>query len=102
MNTRRLWLSADFGKLWLGQGISALGSSVSDLALPTLAVLSLQGGPFEVGLLAALQKVPFPFVSLVAGVFVDKPILISGEDRYGNFTYLPRPTFETVAEMSHR
>ena len=25
---RRLWLSADFGKLWLGQGISELGSSV--------------------------------------------------------------------------
>jgi MFS family permease len=72
MNTRRLWLSADFGKLWLGQGISALGSSVSDLALPTLAVLSLHAGPFEVGLLAALQKVPFPFVSLVAGVFVDR------------------------------
>ena len=72
MNVRRLWLSADFGKLWLGQGISALGSSVSDLALPTLAVLSLQAGPFEVGLLVALEKVPFPFVSLVAGVFVDR------------------------------
>lgn len=72
MNVRRLWLSADFGKLWLGQGISALGSSITDLALPTLAVLSLHAGPFEVGLLVALQKVPFPFVSLVAGVFVDR------------------------------
>lgn len=72
MNVRRLWLSADFGKLWLGQGISTLGSAVSELALPTLAVLSLHAGPFEVGLLAALQKVPFPFVSLVAGVFVDR------------------------------
>ena len=72
MNVRRLWLTPDFGKLWLGQGISALCTSVSDLALPTLAVLSLDAGPFEVGLLAALQKVPFPFVSLVAGVFVDR------------------------------
>jgi predicted MFS family arabinose efflux permease len=72
MNVRRLWLSADFGKLWLGQGISALGSSISDLALPTLAVLTLHAGPFEVGLLVALQKVPFPFVSLLAGVFVDR------------------------------
>ena len=35
-------------------------------------MLSLHAGPFEVGLLAALQKVPFPFVSLVAGVFVDR------------------------------
>lgn len=72
MNVRRLWLSANFGKLWLGQGISELGSSVSSLALPTLAVLSLHAGPWEVGVLAALQKVPFPFVSLVAGVFVDR------------------------------
>ena len=72
MNVRRLWLSADFGKLWLGQAISELGSSVSDLALPTLAVLSLHAGPLEVGILAALQKLPFPFVSLVAGVFVDR------------------------------
>jgi predicted MFS family arabinose efflux permease len=72
LNVRRLWLSADFGKLWLGQGISTLGSSISELALPTLAVLSLHAGPFEVGLLAALQKAPFPFVSLVAGVFVDR------------------------------
>jgi MFS family permease len=72
LDVRRLWLSADFGKLWLGQGISALGSSVSDLALPTLAVLSLHAGPFEVGLLVALQKVPFPFISLVAGVLVDR------------------------------
>jgi predicted MFS family arabinose efflux permease len=72
LNVRRLWLSADFGKLWLGQGISELGSSVSNLALPTLAVLSLHAGPFEVGLLVALQKVPFPFISLVAGVFVDR------------------------------
>jgi predicted MFS family arabinose efflux permease len=72
LNVRRLWLSADFGKLWLGQGISELGSSVSSLALPTLAVLSLHAGPLEVGILAALQKVPFPFVSLLAGVFVDR------------------------------
>jgi predicted MFS family arabinose efflux permease len=35
-------------------------------------MLSLHAGPFEVGLLAALQKVPFPFISLVAGVFVDR------------------------------
>src|SRR6202049_2099965 len=69
---RRLWPRADFGKLWLGQGITPLGTSISELALPTRSVLSLHAGPFEVGLLAALQKVPFPFVSLVAGVFVDR------------------------------
>jgi non-haem Fe2+, alpha-ketoglutarate-dependent halogenase len=35
-----------------------------------------------------------PDVKPVPGVFVDKPILVSGEDHYGNFQYLPRPTFD--------
>ncbi|HWP40235.1 MAG TPA: phytanoyl-CoA dioxygenase family protein, partial [Tepidisphaeraceae bacterium] len=34
-----------------------------------------------------------PDVRPVPGVFVDKPILISGQDRYRNFTYVPRPDF---------
>ena len=42
----------------------------------------------------------------VPGVFVDKPILISGKDRFGHFEYLPRPEFAASAnstpEMSHR
>ena len=43
-----------------------------------------------------------PDVKPVAGVFVDKPILISGEDRYGHFQYLPRPVFEQQPEPSLR
>jgi len=34
-----------------------------------------------------------PDVRPVPGVFVDKPILVSGRDRFGNFTYVPRPDF---------
>jgi ectoine hydroxylase-related dioxygenase (phytanoyl-CoA dioxygenase family) len=43
-----------------------------------------------------------PDVKPVAGVFVDKPILISGEDRYGHFAYLPKPAFANQAEVSLR
>jgi ectoine hydroxylase-related dioxygenase (phytanoyl-CoA dioxygenase family) len=44
-----------------------------------------------------------PNVKPVAGVFVDKPILISGQDRYGYFQYLPRPTFDNAtAELATR
>ena len=35
-----------------------------------------------------------PDVKPVPGVFVDKPILLSGQDRYGHFQYIPRPTFD--------
>jgi ectoine hydroxylase-related dioxygenase (phytanoyl-CoA dioxygenase family) len=40
-----------------------------------------------------------PDVRPVAGVFVDKPILVSGEDRYGNFTYLPKPQFADAVNV---
>jgi ectoine hydroxylase-related dioxygenase (phytanoyl-CoA dioxygenase family) len=43
-----------------------------------------------------------PDVKPVPGVFVDKPILISGEDRYGNFKYVPRPTFDPQPEPALR
>ena len=44
-----------------------------------------------------------PNVRPVPGIFVDKPILISGKDRYGHFEYLPKPTFDsTPAELSAR
>ena len=41
-----------------------------------------------------------PDVKPVPGVFVDKPVLISGEDRYGHFQYLPRPEFAVAAVAS--
>jgi len=34
-----------------------------------------------------------PDVKPVPGQFVDKPILLAGTDRYGNFEYLPKPVF---------
>lgn len=39
-----------------------------------------------------------PNVKPVPGVFVDKPILVSGKDRFGHFQYLPKPTFDQTAE----
>jgi chlorinating enzyme len=43
-----------------------------------------------------------PDVKPVPGVFVDKPILISGEDRFGNFQYISRPNFDQQPELSVR
>src|SRR5438309_2456759 len=67
-------------KLWWGQGISELGSQVSFLALPTVAILTLSATPFQVGLLEALQFLAFPVLGLIAGVYADRlkrrPIMI--------------------------
>lgn len=38
-----------------------------------------------------------PDVKPVAGVFRDKPILLLGEDHFGHFEYVPRPTFAKPA-----
>ena len=56
----------------VGQSISELGSSVTQIALPTIAVLLLHASPFELGILMALQRIPFPILALFVGVWVDR------------------------------
>jgi hypothetical protein len=59
-------------KLWAGQTISLLGSAVTALALPSVAILTLGAKPFQVGLLQAAQFLAFPILALPAGVWVDR------------------------------
>lgn len=79
----RLWRHPDFLKLWGGQTISQIGSQLTVLALPTVAVLQLHRGAFEVGILIALQRLPFPLLALIAGVWVDRvrrrPLMIAAD-----------------------
>jgi MFS family permease len=83
----RLWRHPDFLKLWGGQTISVVGSQVTVLALPTIAILQLHATPFQVGLLAALQRLAFPILALFAGVIVDRlrkrPLMIAADSLRG-------------------
>lgn len=83
----RLWRHPDFLKLWAGQTISVVGSQVTVLALPTIAILQLHAAPFEVGLLSALQRLAFPVLALFAGVVADRlrkrPLLIAANTLRG-------------------
>ena len=63
---------AAFRWLWAGQTASVLGTAVSGLAIPTIAIVSLGAAPFAVGLLATVQFAAFPLLGLVAGVWVDR------------------------------
>jgi hypothetical protein len=71
----------DFLKLWAAQSVSVVGTAVTNLALPTAAILALHADPFEVGLLAGLQRLPFLFFSLPAGAWLDRvnrrPVMIA-------------------------
>src|SRR6266581_2750796 len=77
----KLWRDGEFLKLWGGQSINELGSQVSQLALPTVAILLLGATPFQVGLLTACEFLAFPTLGLVAGVYADRlrrrPIMIA-------------------------
>jgi MFS family permease len=73
----------DFAKLWSAETISQFGTQVSGLAIPLIAAVTLGVSPFEFGLLATIQFLPFILISLPAGVWVDRlrrrPILIIGD-----------------------
>src|ERR1700716_1674068 len=77
----RLWRHRDFLKLWTGETVSQFGSQVTFLAVPTVAILILRAGPFQVGVLSGLEFLAFPVLGLVAGVYVDRlrrrPIMIA-------------------------
>ncbi len=68
----RLWRHPDFLKLWIGQTVDLFGGQVTDLALPTLAILLLHATPFQVGLLIALEFLGYPALGLIAGVWADR------------------------------
>lgn len=70
-----LWRNSDFLKLWIGQTISEVGSRITLVALPLIAVLVLNATPFQMGLLAGIGGI----ASLIFGLadrLRRRPILI--------------------------
>src|SRR5689334_4530885 len=67
------WLvRGEVRKLWLGQTVSMAGSSITTVALPLVAVLTLQASPLQMGLLSALTVLPHLVFGLPAGLIVDR------------------------------
>lgn len=62
----------DFRLLWAGQSISDVGTAVSTIVLPLIAVVYLHASTFAIGALAAAQWVPWLIIGLPAGVWVDR------------------------------
>ena len=66
-----LWRNRDFLLLISGQGISAIGTQVSQFAFPLL-ILALTHSPAQTGLITALRGLPYALFSLPAGALVDR------------------------------
>jgi MFS family permease len=62
----------DFRLMFTAAAISTLGTQVSYLAVPLLAVLVLHAGAGEVGLLGTMATLPYLLVGLPAGAWVDR------------------------------
>lgn len=62
----------DFRHLFLADTVSQLGSQITLLALPLVAVLALRASTFDVGVLVACHTVAFLLVGLPAGAWVDR------------------------------
>ncbi len=76
-------LGNGFRSLWTATALTAVGAQVTAVAIPLLAVITLSASAAEVGLLAAVQWLPFLVIALPLGVLFDRmrrrPLLISAE-----------------------
>ena len=58
--------------MWLGQGISSLGTGISQLAFPLLILALPNSSPAVAGFAGALERLPYVLFSLPAGALVDR------------------------------
>ncbi len=71
MNGPSVW-NRNFVPLFWGQSVSAIGSQVTFIALPLIAVLNHHASPGAMGLLGAVDNLPYLLVGLWVGVLVDR------------------------------
>jgi MFS family permease len=67
-----LWRKRDFRLLWGSLTITHFGGQITFLALPLTAALLLHATPFQVGMLTALEALPYTLFGLFVGVLVDR------------------------------
>lgn len=79
----KLWRSRDFRTLWISLTITHFGGQVTFLALPLTAALMLNASPFEMGILTAVEALPYTLFGLFTGVLVDRsrklPLIIMAD-----------------------
>ena len=75
-----LWKHWDFLKFWTGDTVTQFTGQITNLALPTIAVLTLRVTALQLGILDALGFIAFPTLGLFVGVWMDRmrrrPVMI--------------------------
>lgn len=72
-----------YRRLWTSIFISSFGGQVTMLALPLTAAVLLHATPTQMGVLTAMEVIPFVLFSLPSGVYLDRvrklPVYVTGE-----------------------
>ena len=75
--------NADFRRFWGSTILTSFGGQITLLALPLCAVLLLHASAGQMGLLTALETVPFLIFSLPTGVLLDRarrlPVMMASD-----------------------
>ncbi|MFJ8430976.1 MFS transporter [Kitasatospora sp. NPDC094019] len=78
-----LFRHADFRRFWAADTVSQAGAAVTLVALPLVAVGTLDATPFDAGLLVAFEYLGFLLIGLPAGAWVDqvrqRPVMIAAD-----------------------
>ncbi|HEX7491683.1 MAG TPA: MFS transporter [Candidatus Limnocylindrales bacterium] len=78
-----LWRRRDFVKIWSAATVSAMGSQVTLIAVPFLALTMLDASVFQVSLLTTVEMLPFLLFTLPAGAWLDRvrrrPVLVGAD-----------------------
>jgi MFS family permease len=69
---RTLRAEPEFRRLWSGQALSLVGTTVTDLAIPLTAAAYLHASAVEMGVLGAMEFMPWLLFGSLAGVWVDR------------------------------
>lgn len=72
LNPSSLVFHPDFRRFWAGDAVSQVGTAVTLVALPLVAITTLHASPFEAGLLVMFEYLAFLVIGLPAGAWVDR------------------------------
>lgn len=79
----KLWRERDFRRLWLSLTITHFGGQITFLALPLTAAIMLNATPLQMGILSAVEVLPYTLFGLFTGVLVDRsyklPLIVAAD-----------------------
>ncbi|WP_141578898.1 MFS transporter [Actinomadura sp. WMMA1423] len=106
MAHRSVFTVPAFRRVFAAAAVSEIGTQISYVAIPLVAVVALHGSPGEVGVLAGLSTVAFLVIGLPVGAWVDRmrrrKVLVAADlARAALLGSVPLAWWQGVLTMAH-